>query len=55
VPYVVEVRADTSAYPEHVRPSVAPHTGRGRRPQPRSRDQPCSLSGLPEVLSVTVG
>lgn len=25
IPYVVEVRADTSAYPEQVRPTVAPH------------------------------
>jgi hypothetical protein len=31
LPYVVAVRADTSAYPEQVRPSVAPHKGRGRR------------------------
>jgi SRSO17 transposase len=46
VPYVVEVRADTSAYPEHVRPSVAPYTGRGRRPRPRYRDKPCSLAQL---------
>jgi SRSO17 transposase len=28
VVYVVEVRSDTSADPEQVRPSVAPHTGR---------------------------
>jgi SRSO17 transposase len=46
VPYVVEVRSDTSAYPEHVRPSVAPHKGRGRRPRPRYRDQPSSLKEL---------
>ena len=46
VPYVVEVRADTSAYPEQVRPSVAPHKGRGRRPPPRYRDQPSSLKEL---------
>ena len=46
VPYVVEVRADTSAYPEPVRPSVAPHTGRGRRPQPRYRQPPSSLAQL---------
>ncbi len=32
VPYVVEVRSDTSASPEQVRPSVAPHKGSGRRP-----------------------
>jgi SRSO17 transposase len=46
IPYVVEVRADTSAYPEQVRPSVAPHKGRGRRPRPRYRDQPSSLTEL---------
>jgi SRSO17 transposase len=46
VPYVVEVRADTSAYPEQVRPSVAPHTGRGRRPQPRYHQPRSSLAQL---------
>ena len=44
--YVVEVRADTSAYPQQVRPSVAPHNGRGRRPRPRDHDQPSSLKEL---------
>jgi SRSO17 transposase len=28
IPYVVEVRADTSAYPEQARPTVPPSTGR---------------------------
>jgi SRSO17 transposase len=46
LPYVVEVRSDTSAYPEQVRPTVAPHKGRGRRPRPRYRDQPGSLHQL---------
>ena len=46
IPYVVEVRADTSAYPEQVRPTVAPHKSRGRRPRPRYRDKPCSLHQL---------
>jgi SRSO17 transposase len=46
VPYVVEVRSDTSAYPEYVRPGIAPHTGRGRRPRPRYRDPPSSLTEL---------
>jgi SRSO17 transposase len=46
VAYVMEVRADTSAYPEQVRPTVVPHTGRGRRPRPRYRDQPSSLTEL---------
>jgi DDE superfamily endonuclease len=46
VPYVVQVKADTSAYPERVRPTTAPYTGRGRRPRPRYRDQPRSLKQL---------
>jgi SRSO17 transposase len=46
VPYVVEIRADTGAYPEQVRPTVAPHKGRGRRPRPRYRDKPSSLKEL---------
>jgi SRSO17 transposase len=46
VPYVVEVRSDTSAYPEQVRPTVAPHKGRGRRPRPRYRQRPSSLKQL---------
>jgi SRSO17 transposase len=46
VPYVVEVRADTSAYSEHVHSTAAPYTGKGRRPRPRYRDRPCSLAQL---------
>jgi SRSO17 transposase len=46
VSYVLEVRADTSAYPEQVRPTVAPHKGRGRRPRPRYREAPSSLKEL---------
>ena len=46
IPYVVQVKGDTSAYPEQTRPTVAPDTGRGRRPRPRYRDQPCSLKQL---------
>ena len=46
VPYVLEVRADTSAYPEQMRPSVAPHTGRGRRPRPRYHQPRSSLAQL---------
>jgi SRSO17 transposase len=46
IPYVVQVKADTSAYPEPVRPTTAPYRGRGRRPQPRYRDKPTSLKGL---------
>jgi SRSO17 transposase len=44
--YVVQVKADTSAYPERVRPTAAPYTGRGRRPRPRYRERPCSLKRL---------
>jgi SRSO17 transposase len=46
VGYVVQVKADTSAYPEQVRPTTAPYTGRGRRPRPRYRDKPASLKQL---------
>jgi SRSO17 transposase len=46
VPYVVEVRADTSAYPEHVHPVTAPYSGLGRRPRPRYREAPSSLKQL---------
>ena len=44
--YVVQVKADTSAYPEQVRPTTAPYTGKGRRPRPRYRDKPASLKQL---------
>jgi SRSO17 transposase len=44
--YVVQVKADTSAYPERVHPTTAPYTGRGRRPRPRYRDKPVSLTQL---------
>jgi SRSO17 transposase len=46
VPYVVQVRADTIAYPEQVRPVTATYTGRGRHPRPRYRDRPTSLKQL---------
>jgi SRSO17 transposase len=46
VPYVVQVKADTSAYPEQVQPTTALYAGRGRRPRPRYRDKPCSLKQL---------
>ena len=46
IPYVVEVRADTSAYSEHVHPVAAPSAGKGRRPRPRYRDKPSSLKQL---------
>jgi SRSO17 transposase len=46
IPYVVQVKADTSAYPERVRPTTAPYAGRGRRPRPRYHQRPCSLKQL---------
>jgi SRSO17 transposase len=46
LPYVVQVKGDTSVYPEQARPTTAPYAGRGRRPQPRYRERPCSLKQL---------
>jgi SRSO17 transposase len=46
VAYVVEVRSDTSAYPEQVHPTAAPYAGKGRRPRPRYREAPSSLKAL---------
>jgi SRSO17 transposase len=46
VAYVVQVKSDTAAYPEQVRPTTAPYSGRGRRPRPRYRDKPVSLKQL---------
>jgi SRSO17 transposase len=46
IPYVVEVRADTSAHPEQVRPTVPPSKPRGRRPRPRYHQAPSSLTQL---------
>jgi SRSO17 transposase len=46
VGYVVEVRSDTSAYPEQVHPVVAPSKPKGRRPRPRYHHQPSSLKEL---------
>jgi SRSO17 transposase len=53
IAYVVEVRSDTSAYPEQVHPTVAPHKGthkggkgRGRRPRARYHLRPSSLKQL---------
>ena len=53
--YVVQVKADTSAYPEQVRPTTAPSTGRGRRPRPRYRDKPCSLKQLALAAGQSAG
>jgi SRSO17 transposase len=53
--YVVQVKADTSAYPEPTRPTTAPYTGRGRRPQPRYRDKPASLTQLALAAGQSAG
>lgn len=41
--YVVAVKADTSAYPQHAEPTAPPYTGRGRPPKPRYRDEASNL------------
>jgi SRSO17 transposase len=46
IPYVVQVKADTSAYPEHVHPTTPPYAGKGRRPRPRYHHPPSSLKQL---------
>jgi SRSO17 transposase len=46
IPYVVEVKADTSAYPEQVHPVAAAYAGKGRRPQPRYHHPPSALKQL---------
>jgi SRSO17 transposase len=46
LPYVVQVKADTSAYAEQVHPVAAPYKGKGRRPRPRYHDKPSSLEEL---------
>jgi SRSO17 transposase len=53
--YVVQVKADTSAYLEQARLTVAPYTGRGRRPRPRYRDKPCSLKQLALAAGQSAG
>jgi SRSO17 transposase len=46
LPYVVAVKATTSAYPADAVPSAPPYTGRGRPPVPRYRDDPTNLAAL---------
>jgi SRSO17 transposase len=55
VPYVVQVRADTSAYPEHVHPRAAPYQGKGRRPRPRYHERPSSLKHLATAAGQQAG
>src|SRR6266498_4000595 len=45
IDYVVEVRSDTSAYPEQARPTAAPSKGRGRRRRPSWPWRPDSRPG----------
>ena len=44
--YVVEVKAETSAYAEEVRPERPPYQGQGRPPGLRYREKPSSLRAL---------
>jgi SRSO17 transposase len=44
--WVVQVKADTAAYPQDVGLELAPYQGRGRRPQPRYRQPRRSLRAL---------
>jgi SRSO17 transposase len=53
IPYVVQVKADTSTYAEHVHPVAAPYAGKGRHPRPRYHHQPSSLKEL--VLAAVSG
>jgi SRSO17 transposase len=46
IPYVVQIKSGTSAYPEHVKPHKPEWSGRGRPPAARYRDQPASLKEL---------
>jgi SRSO17 transposase len=55
IPYVVQVKGDTSAYPEQVRPTTAPYQGRGRRPRPRYRDKPVSITQLALAAGQSTG
>jgi SRSO17 transposase len=55
IPYVVQVKADTSAYPEQVWPTTAPYAGRGRRPRARYRERPCSLKQLALAAGQSAG
>jgi SRSO17 transposase len=46
IPYVVQIKSGTSAYPEHVAPERPEWSGRGRPPAARYREKPCSLKDL---------
>ena len=55
VAYVVEVRCDTSAYPEYVHPTAAPYWGKGRRPRPRYHRASSSLKQLAMAAGQSAG
>jgi SRSO17 transposase len=46
IPYVLAVKASTSAYPADAVPETVPTTGRGRPSAPRYRDKPSSLRDI---------
>ena len=46
IPYVVQVKHGTSAYPESAAPETPAWSGRGRPPVARYRTKPCSLRDL---------
>jgi SRSO17 transposase len=46
IPYVVQLKSGTSAYPEQVKPHQPQWSGRGRPPAARYRDKPASLKQL---------
>jgi SRSO17 transposase len=46
IAYVVQVKADTSAYPEQVRPERLPYQGRGQPSKPRYRQPRVSVKQL---------
>jgi len=46
LPYVVAVKATTSAYPAEAEPVTPPYRGRGRPPVPRYRQNPSTLAAL---------
>jgi SRSO17 transposase len=46
LPYVLAVKATTSAYSADAEPLTPPYTGRGRPPVPRYRDAPSTLAAL---------
>ena len=46
IPYIVQVKAGTSAYPPQVEPELRPWKGLGRPPVARYHAKPCSLRAL---------